>query len=197
MYLGLARKLGLPAARSQVLHFEDEVAIVVERYDRRRHAAGIRRLHQEDLCQAPGLPPTKKYQGVSEKPLSGLWNPWSLIRFLEARNASNRARWNFSGLPQNEGGSGVGAMLEVIRTHSGELREDVRTFVRACTFNWLIGGADAHAQSFSMLIGAGGRNRLAPLYDVASALVYDFDVKKLKLAIEIGGKYLLDEIGLR
>ena len=88
-------------------------------------------------------------------------------------------------------------MLEIIRTHSGELREDVRTFVRACTFNWLIGGADAHAQSFSMLIGAGGRNRLASLYDVASALVYDFDVKKLKLAIEIGGKYLLDEIGLR
>ena len=157
--LALARELGLPAARSQVLRFEDEIAIVVERYDRRRSAAGIRRLHQEDLCQALGVPPTKKYQ--------------------------------------NEGGPGVEAMLEIIRTHSGELREDVRTFVRACVFNWLIGGTDAHAKNFSMLIGAGGRARLAPLYDVASTLVYDFDVKKLKLATRVGGKYLLEEIGLR
>ncbi|MBX6323733.1 MAG: HipA domain-containing protein, partial [Rhodospirillaceae bacterium] len=60
--LALARTLGLPAARSQVLRFGDEVAIVVERYDRLRSPTGIRRLHQEDLCQALGLPPTKKYQ---------------------------------------------------------------------------------------------------------------------------------------
>ena len=43
----------------------------------------------------------------------------------------------------------------------------------------------------------GGRVRLAPLYDLASILVYDFDVKKLKLATRIGGKYRLDQIGLR
>ena len=157
--LALARSLGLPAARSRVRCFEAEAAIVVERYDRRRGAAGIMRLHQEDLCQALGIPPTKKYQ--------------------------------------NEGGPGVGAMLEVIRTHSGEPREDAGTFVRACVFNWLIGGTDAHAKNFSMLIGTGGRARLAPLYDVASTLVYDFDVKKLKLATRVGGKYLLEEIGRR
>jgi len=39
--------------------------------------------------------------------------------------------------------------------------------------------------------------RLAPLYDVASTLVYDFDPRKLKLATKIGGKYLLAEIGPR
>ena len=160
--LSLARELGRPAAWSRILRFEDEVAIAVERYDRRRGAPGIRRLHREDLCQALGLPPTNKYQ--------------------------------------NEGGPGVSTMLEVIRTHSADPREDGRTFARAGVFNWLIGGTDSHAKNFSMLIGTGGRARLAPLaplHDVASTLVYEFDAKKLKLATRFGGKYLLEEIGLR
>ena len=60
--LTLARALGLPAARSEVRSFGDEPAIVVERYDRIRLAGSIRRIHQEDMCQVLGLPPTKKYQ---------------------------------------------------------------------------------------------------------------------------------------
>ena len=157
--LALARALGFPAARSRVMRFDDEVAIVVERYDRLRDPGGIRRLHQEDLCQALGLPPTKKYQ--------------------------------------NEGGPTVGELLEVVRVHSGVPQEDEWTFARALMFNWLIGGTDAHAKNFSMLIGAGGRARLAPLYDVASTLAYDFDPRKLKLANKIGGTYLIDDIGPR
>ena len=98
---------------------------------------------------------------------------------------------------QNEGGPGVGSLLEVVRTHSGEFREDGWTFVRACMFNWLIGGTDAHAKNFSMLIGTGGRARLAPLYDLASTLAYDFDAKKLKLATRVGGKYGLEAVGRR
>ena len=63
--------------------------------------------------------------------------------------------------------------------------------------NWIIGGTDAHAKNFSMLIGAGGRARFAPLYDVASTLPYGFDPKKLKMATSIGGKYRLEEIRSR
>jgi serine/threonine-protein kinase HipA len=33
--------------------------------------------------------------------------------------------------------------------------------------NWLIGSTDAHAKNYSILIGAGGRVRLAPLYEMA------------------------------
>jgi serine/threonine-protein kinase HipA len=60
--LQLARSFDLPAARSEIRRFEEQVAIVVERYDRVRMARTIRRVHQEDVCQALGLPPTKKYQ---------------------------------------------------------------------------------------------------------------------------------------
>lgn len=60
--LALARAVGLPTATSQVRRFEDEIAIVVERYDRQRAGNKIVRVHQEDLCQALGVMPTKKYQ---------------------------------------------------------------------------------------------------------------------------------------
>ena len=60
--LTLARELGLPAATSEVRRFDGEIAIVVERYDRLRTRGGIVRVHQEDVCQALGVMPTKKYE---------------------------------------------------------------------------------------------------------------------------------------
>ena len=157
--LTLARALGLPTARSEIHRFDGETAIIVERYDRIRLPGSIRRLHQEDMCQVLGLPPTKKYQ--------------------------------------NEGGPGCADLSETIWTHSGEPGDDARTFARAIMLNWIIGGTDAHAKNFSMLIGPHGRSRLAPLYDVASILPYDSDLRRLKLATKIGGKYLLDKVHSR
>ncbi len=60
--LAVARALGIPTANSRVAHFGDEVAIVVERYDRLRVGNEIVRVHQEDLCQALAVMPTSKYQ---------------------------------------------------------------------------------------------------------------------------------------
>ena len=60
----IAARLGTPAARSFVLML-DQPYIVVERYDRLPPAPGTelpRRIHQEDVCQALGLMPTRKYQ---------------------------------------------------------------------------------------------------------------------------------------
>ncbi|MCH9673721.1 MAG: type II toxin-antitoxin system HipA family toxin [Gammaproteobacteria bacterium] len=61
--LQLARRMGLPAAHSQVRSFEELTTLVVERYDRVRSPEGeIRRLHQEDLCQMLAHAPNKKYE---------------------------------------------------------------------------------------------------------------------------------------
>jgi serine/threonine-protein kinase HipA len=60
----IAARLGMPAARSFVLML-DQPYIVVERYDRLPPAPGTqlpRRIHQEDMCQALGLMPTRKYE---------------------------------------------------------------------------------------------------------------------------------------
>jgi serine/threonine-protein kinase HipA len=56
------RLIGLRAAESAYVEFEDQPAIVIERFDRRRDASGrIVRVHQEDMCQAFALDPSKKY----------------------------------------------------------------------------------------------------------------------------------------
>jgi serine/threonine-protein kinase HipA len=155
----LARALGLPAAQSRVIRFRDEIAIVIERYDRVQTGNAVVRVHQVDVCQALGIMPTKKYQ--------------------------------------NEGGPNPITIADLVRTYSTNRAADVDTFIAALGFNWLIAGTDAHAKNFSLLLGP-RRVRLAPLYDVASVLPYDeFDLRKAKLAMKIGGEYKLTQIGLR
>lgn len=58
----LARAFGLPAASSEVVHFRNEIAIVLERFDRVQIGKEVRRVHQEDMCQALAIMPSRKYQ---------------------------------------------------------------------------------------------------------------------------------------
>ncbi len=60
--LRLARTVGLIVPNSAVQHFGDEIAIVVERYDRIKQGDRWSRIHHEDMCQALGVHPTRKYE---------------------------------------------------------------------------------------------------------------------------------------
>lgn len=60
--LMLCTELGLPVARAEILFFDDKPVIAVERFDRRWEDGILYRLPQEDLCQAFGVPPTRKYE---------------------------------------------------------------------------------------------------------------------------------------
>ena len=60
--LRLAHELGFATAESRVLEFAGESAIVLERYDRTRIAGILTRIHQEDMCQALAVEPTRKYE---------------------------------------------------------------------------------------------------------------------------------------
>jgi serine/threonine-protein kinase HipA len=55
---------GLPIAQCEIATFEDQKALVVERFDRRpsSDASWILRLPQEDMCQATGTPALQKYE---------------------------------------------------------------------------------------------------------------------------------------
>lgn len=156
--LVLAGEVGLPVARSRVMHFEDQIAIVVDRYDRVRDGDEVVRVHQEDACQALGVLPVNKYE--------------------------------------NAGGPGARAITTLLRERSRSAQEDIDAFVGALAFNWIVAGTDAHAKNYSVLIGRGGALRLAPLYDIASFLPYaKHGIRKLTLAMKIGGTYRLHDIG--
>lgn len=61
--LRFARELGLRVPEVTMTRIAKRRVIVVDRYDRRVEADGsVERIHQEDFCQATGVPPEKKYQ---------------------------------------------------------------------------------------------------------------------------------------
>lgn len=58
----LARRCGLAAASVTTGRAGDRSYLLVERYDREGEGGAVRRLHQEDFCQALGRPPAAKYE---------------------------------------------------------------------------------------------------------------------------------------
>lgn len=164
--LELAQAVDLYAAGTAYRRFGSEEAIVSTRYDRLPLGDDVwRRVHQEDLCQALGVPPDKKYQ-------------------------------------RHDGGPGVRRIASGLhqalppRVATGVLER----FAAGLLFNWLVGGTDAHAKNYSLLL-SGEDVRLAPLYDITSWLPYRStspqlgrrpgagDNAKLTMAMSINGKY--------
>lgn len=62
--LGLARRLGFEVVHGELCTATNPPSLLVARYDRipSEDPWPARRLHQEDLCQATALPPTRKYE---------------------------------------------------------------------------------------------------------------------------------------
>lgn len=100
---------------------------------------------------------------------------------------------------QNQGGPSPQEIIGLIREHSSSRMEDETRFVDVLIFNWLISGTDAHSKNYSFLIAPRGQVRLAPLYDLSSALPYARQIppRDATLAMKIGGKYKLLAIGAR
>ena len=159
--LELAGALGTGSVTSRVMRFNDEVAIVVERFDRVKRGRSYRRVHQEDVCQALGVMPTRKYE--------------------------------------NEGGPGVAQIFALLRGSSLRPQEDIERFLQALVLNWVLAATDAHAKNFALLHGSpGGGVRLAPFYDIVSFLPYaDAELHRVKLAMKVGGEYLVRRITRR
>ena len=77
----LLRELGLPSPESQVLNCGGISVFVTQRYDRYVAKDGlVKRIHQEDMCQALGLPPSKKYQSEGGP---GIPDVMEILKFSE------------------------------------------------------------------------------------------------------------------
>ena len=95
---------------------------------------------------------------------------------------------------EQDGGPGIPDIVALIRRVGSDPHTDVHRFIDANAFNWLIGGTDAHAKNYSLLIGAGDEIRLSPLYDLSSQLPYP-ELIDQRVAMKIGGEYDIPLIG--
>ena len=88
--LALASAMQLHTAHSRIAGVEGRQFLLVERYDRTLDANGaVRRLHQEDFCQALGVAPEMKYQNEGGPSLAQCFD---LVRRVTRPSASQVLR---------------------------------------------------------------------------------------------------------
>lgn len=139
----IARRLGLDVATTETILLDGMPVLVVERYDRVIGADGaIDRIHQEDLCQALGLPPELKYEdggGPSLARIARLLQevaaPGSAARFLEALtlnvaigNCDAHAK-NFSLLHGESGALRLAPLYDLVSTRLYPLSDQLAMHV--------------------------------------------------------------------
>lgn len=150
----------IPAPHAWLHRFDDQLAVVVERYDRyvddsadtaAAQVPHVRRIHQEDLCQVLGIRPGLKYQ--------------------------------------TDGGPGAKEIADALWRLAARSRERaVQRFAQLLIFNALTYSPDAHAKNYSVLL-QGPEATFAPAYDLMSnAVRLDLGSvrKKTELAMKTG-----------
>ncbi len=93
---------------------------------------------------------------------------------------------------QSQGGPSPADIVDLLRGQSIFGEADVDRFVDALIFNWAIGGIDAHAKNYSLLLARAAVS-LAPLYDVMSYLPYRGlrPVPEIDTAMMVGSDHTL------
>ncbi|MBI2354981.1 MAG: type II toxin-antitoxin system HipA family toxin [Deltaproteobacteria bacterium] len=84
--MALAREVGLDVPQSFIHQHEETRVFVVKRFDRAAGADGIKRLHQEDFCQALHVPPEYKYESEGGPSLAACFD---LVRNASIRSGKD------------------------------------------------------------------------------------------------------------
>jgi serine/threonine-protein kinase HipA len=129
--LALAAEAGLSVAEARPLSVGDEEGLLVCRYDRLSEDGEVKRIHQEDFCQALGFRPEEKYQahgGPDVAACGALIRAHSaipgadLFAFLDALlfnlligNADAHAK-NYSLLLEGDGGPRLAPFYDLLST---------------------------------------------------------------------------------
>ncbi|MEZ5852693.1 MAG: type II toxin-antitoxin system HipA family toxin [Hyphomicrobiaceae bacterium] len=162
----LAPRVRLPAPKCWTEQFGALSVVVIERYDRRR---------------------------LSGRKLLPIDEPGGTVHRVHQEDCCQALKVDPRNKYERDGGPGMKAILDLL-SGSSRPAEDRDRFMRASAYNFVIGGSDAHGKNYGLLLGAGGRFRLAPLYDIASWLPYSTNKKQDKLATSVDGKTRFDQI---
>ncbi|MCX8496293.1 MAG: type II toxin-antitoxin system HipA family toxin [Akkermansiaceae bacterium] len=146
--MALARRIGLDTAEARVERIGNVPCLISKRYDRVQGASGeiVRRLHQEDFCQALGYPSSRKYQqegGPSLRECFQMIRDWSTTPVLDIRHMLDSVI--FSAVTGNADAHG--------KNHSFLYTQDTRRMAplydQVCTMAW-----PELSTSLSMKIGS-------------------------------------------
>ncbi len=141
--MGLAKAVGLTTVEVERMTIGGIECIAVERFDRTVRADGVvKRIHQEDVCQALGYPPERKYE-------------------LPGR-----------GRPGHGGGPEFSNVASLLDTYAANAARDLDTLARIAVFTALTGNSDAHGKNLAVLHVGKGRVDLAPLYDTVPTILF-------------------------
>lgn len=89
----LAKVFGLSVPEVDLLSIAGKDVFVVERYDRIKTADSIKRLHQEDFCQALGIETSSKYQNDGGPGIADIFNTISKVCTVPAIESQKFLRY--------------------------------------------------------------------------------------------------------
>jgi serine/threonine-protein kinase HipA len=94
----LAREAGMVVPEVSVVDIADDIALLINRYDRISKDGNVERVHQEDFCQALGVPSRLKYEkdgGPEVLRYVALLNRWSIDVAGDIPELIDRIAFNF------------------------------------------------------------------------------------------------------
>ncbi len=138
----LARAVGLTTVDIELSRIGGIDCIIVERFDREVVAGQVRRIHQEDACQALGLPPARKYE-------------------LPGR-----------GVFRDGGGPEFSQIAGILDKHAVDAPHELEQLAKAAAFTAITGNSDAHGKNVAFLHRRAGAVTLAPLYDTVPTVLF-------------------------
>ncbi|MFX1682069.1 HipA domain-containing protein [Mitsuaria sp. CC2] len=164
----LAAAVGIPTARTRLLHVPEPV-LLVERFDRRRSTDGrVERLHIIDACQGLGLTPELKYE---------------------------RAYGDQEAVKHLRDGASLRQLFGLSAASASPLSMRMQ-LVDRLIFNVLIGNTDAHGKNWSFFIERrAGLLSLAPAYDLVDVEAVADEHMSTSFAMGIGDAFHLEELG--
>jgi len=161
----LAQAIGLRTAPTRLVHLPEPV-LVIERFDRRREADRVVRVHCIDGCQALGLPVAWKYERL----------------YGDGRDVRDIRE-----------GASLPAFFSPLGKHAAVPAAERLSLLRWVVFQALIGNVDAHAKNLTFFVGPNGL-RLAPAYDLVCGIIYDDERIESTLAMAIGDEFVPQQL---
>jgi len=138
----LARAVGLTTVDVELRRVGAIDCIFVERFDREVVDGLTHRIHQEDACQALGLPPDQKYE------LAG------------------------RGVRRSGGGPEFSQVAAILDKHASDQSHELEQLAKVAAFTAIIGNSDAHGKNLAFLHRKRGEITLAPLYDTVPTVMF-------------------------